>query len=142
MLYSRAKDLLMYFIVKNIHLTTIFITLVLLLLRIALWIKNSPLSQHRFLKIAPHINDTILLATGIWLIYLTQLNPLSDTWLTIKLIAVITYIFLGFVIFRRLKNQRVYLPWLIIMILIYAYIISIALTKSSLGPLTLFWSPI
>lgn len=48
------------------------------------------------LRIVPHINDTFLLASGVWLIFLTRKIPfVSASWLGIKLIILVLYVLLG-----------------------------------------------
>ena len=47
------------------------------------------------LSTLPHINDTLLLITGITLAIITGFNPLVHTWLAAKLVALVFYIGFG-----------------------------------------------
>jgi len=99
----------MYFFVKNIHLLTIAISVALLTLRFGLMITNSSsnLSRSRFLKVFPHINDTVLFLSGVYLIVLTHFIPFTPAapWLTQKLMCVVVYIVLGFFALKLGKNK-------------------------------------
>jgi uncharacterized membrane protein SirB2 len=84
-----------YSLLKQLHLTTIVITLALFILRGAWMMTASPLLQARWVRIVPHVNDTVLLSSGIWLAVLLQQYPLVHGWLTAKFFALIGYILLG-----------------------------------------------
>ena len=84
-----------YSLLKQLHLTTIAITLALFVLRGFWMMTNSPQLQARWVRIVPHVNDAILLASGIGLAVLIQQYPLVHDWLTAKFFALILYIVLG-----------------------------------------------
>jgi len=84
----------MYEIVKHIHLTVIALSVVLFLLRFILNAKQSPMLQKKWLKILPHIVDTLLLLSAATLCVLLKQYPFVDAWVTEKLLALIMYIFM------------------------------------------------
>lgn len=86
----------MYFLVKHIHLAAIFISVSLFILRFVWLLRSSVLLQAKWVKILPHVVDTILLASAATLCVLIAQYPLVDTWLTQKLLFVILYILMGF----------------------------------------------
>lgn len=88
----------MYEGLKHFHLLTIAISATLLSVRFALMMANSKLLENKFLKVFPHINDTFLLLSGIYLIVITGFIPFTPAapWLTEKLTCVLAYIALGF----------------------------------------------
>jgi len=98
-----------YLILKNLHLTTIAITLALFVLRGAWMMAGSPLLQARWVRIVPHVNDSLLLASGIGLAILIQQYPLTHGWLTAKFFALIAYIVLGTIALKRgrTRGQRI-----------------------------------
>ena len=59
-------------LLKSIHLTCAVLSISGFLLRGFWMIKNSPLLQHRLTKILPHIVDTLLLASAIWMTVMTK----------------------------------------------------------------------
>jgi uncharacterized membrane protein SirB2 len=117
-----------YLVLKGLHLTTITLTLALFVLRGAWMIADSPRLQARWVRIAPHINDTLLLASGVSLAVLLQQYPLVHGWLTAKFFALIAYIVLGTIALKRGKTrgQRV-VAW-IAALLVFGYMIAVART--------------
>lgn len=91
-----------------VHLTCVLLSGGFFLLR-GLWmLRESGLLQHRFVRVAPHVNDTLLLLTGIGLAVITQQYPVTHNWLTLKLVLLFFYIGLGMVALRgSRKNIRV-----------------------------------
>jgi uncharacterized membrane protein SirB2 len=84
----------MYDIVKHFHLTTIVLSVVLLLLRFVLNTIHSPILQKKWLKILPHIVDTLLLVSAATLCILVKQYPFVDAWVTEKLLALVMYVFM------------------------------------------------
>jgi uncharacterized membrane protein SirB2 len=80
---------------KHTHLLLVAISLSLLLLRFGLSLKDSPLLQRKFLKIAPHVVDTLLLLSAVGLMLTISQYPFVTPWLTEKLFGVLAYIALG-----------------------------------------------
>ncbi|MBL4661232.1 MAG: SirB2 family protein [Alcanivoracaceae bacterium] len=84
----------MYAAIKYSHMLFITISILLFQYRFFLKIFNKPIS--RFLKIIPHVNDTLLLVSAISLAYIANFNPFYHTWLAAKIIALVIYIGFGF----------------------------------------------
>ncbi|MFT6988118.1 MAG: putative membrane protein SirB2 [Paraglaciecola sp.] len=84
----------MYDIVKYTHLTTIVLSVVFLLLRFVLNTMQSPLLQKKWLKILPHIVDSVLLVSAAILCVVINQYPFVDAWVTEKLLALVMYIFM------------------------------------------------
>lgn len=99
----------MYMFLKHLHLTTIAISVTLLVLRFMGSMLHARVMQQRWVKIVPHINDTILLLSGLGLIAVTGFYPFTpqSAWLTEKLLGVVIYILLGFVALREGKNKAI-----------------------------------
>jgi uncharacterized membrane protein SirB2 len=115
-----------FVLLKQLHLATIAITLVLFVLR-GLWMMaDSPRLQARWVRIAPHVNDTLLLASGIGLAAIMQQYPLVHGWLTAKVLALLAYIVLGTVALKRgrSKGQRV-AAWVAALV-VFAYMVAVA----------------
>lgn len=92
--------------VVNVHIISAVVSIVGFVWRWQLALKNSPVLQHKLVKIAPHIVDTILLGSGIWLSVMIGEYPLVQGWLTAKLLLLVVYIGLGTVAIKRAKNNR------------------------------------
>ncbi|GAK86634.1 protein SirB2 [Vibrio ponticus] len=97
----------MYEGLKHFHLLTIALSATLLSVRFALLLANSELRNNKFLKVFPHVNDTLLLASGIALSVITGFIPFTAAapWLTMKITCVLAYIALGFFALKLAKNN-------------------------------------
>ncbi len=75
-----------YIGIKHLHLLTVAISIVLFILRFFWKWRNSAMMERRWVKITPHVNDTVLFATGIALVFITHFYPFTPqgTWLTEK----------------------------------------------------------
>jgi uncharacterized membrane protein SirB2 len=115
-----------YSLIKNLHLATIALTLALFVLRGAWMMADSPRLQARWVRIVPHVNDTLLLSSGIALAVLVQQYPLVHGWLTAKFFALIAYILLGTIALKRGKTrmQRI-IAW-IAALLVFGYMVAVA----------------
>jgi uncharacterized membrane protein SirB2 len=71
------------------------ISLALLLLRFALSLKGSAWLERKFLKVVPHVVDTLLLLSAVGMMLMISQYPFVTPWLTEKLIGVLAYIALG-----------------------------------------------
>ncbi len=86
----------MYMALKHSHMLFATLSVLLLLVRFALSFTNSTLLQTKFLKIVPHVVDTLLLLSAVWLMFTISQYPFTSPWLTEKVIGVAAYIALGF----------------------------------------------
>lgn len=121
------------YITKNIHLISIVLSFSGFLVRGIWMLQGSTKLGQRWVKIAPHIIDTLLLTSAIALAVQMRISPLEHSWLMAKIIALLVYIGLGMVALRfgRSRNERLG-AW-VFGLLTFLYIVSVALTKSVLG---------
>lgn len=119
-----------YGLVKHIHLTTIVITLTLFILRGIWMMADSPRLQLRWVRIVPHVNDTLLLISGIGLAIMLGQYPLVNGWLTAKLFGLILYIVLGTIAIKRGRTKRTRIVAWIAALLVFAYIVAVAVTHN------------
>ena len=98
-----------YETLKHLHALTVAATLALFLLRGYWMLRESPRMQARWVRIVPHINDSLLLAAAIAMLIIAQVNPLDQPWLMAKIIGLIAYIGLGTLALRpgRAKAVRI-----------------------------------
>jgi uncharacterized membrane protein SirB2 len=121
-----------YLILKNLHLATIAITLTLFLLRGFWMMADSPRLRAHWVRIVPHINDTLLLASGIGLAVMIQQYPLVHGWLTAKLFALIAYIVLGTIALKRGKTRGQRVAAWIAALLVFGYMVAVAVAHDPL----------
>ena len=121
-----------YAVLKTLHLAAVALSFALFFLR-GLWMTlDSPQLQRRWVRIVPHVNDTVLLAAGVWLAFALHLAPGESAWLIAKLVALIVYIGLGTLALRpgRSKPGRAAV-WLAALG-VFGYIVAVAVTRSPL----------
>lgn len=94
----------MYLFTKHLHLTAVVISIVLFIIRYIWLLRGSPMLHKKWVKILPHVVDTVLLASAFALCYILALNPLQHDWLWQKIIAVVLYIFLGFWVLKKAQT--------------------------------------
>jgi len=98
------------------------------------WKMNgSSLSQLRLTKTLPHVVDTLFLASGVALIFTIHQYPLSTAWLTAKIAGLLAYIVLGMFAMSAKAPRTWQVASFIAAMSTYAWIFSVARTKSPLG---------
>jgi len=118
---------------KNIHIFSALISFTLFFIR-GLWVmRGSAMMQQKWVKIVPHINDTILLGTAIALAISIDQYPFVDSWLTVKLLALVAYICLGIEALRLAKTEKGRAAAWLAALVVFLFIVSVALTKAPFG---------
>ena len=116
--------------IKLLHMSTAFISISLFLLR-GFWVfQESPMMTKKWVKILPHVNDTILLITAILLAIGIQQYPFVDAWLTVKFVALLVYIVLGMFALKRAKEMKNKLIFFILALMTFSYIVGVALNRT------------
>ncbi|MBA3032608.1 MAG: SirB2 family protein [Gammaproteobacteria bacterium] len=95
--------------------------------------QKSALMGRRWMRSLPHINDSILLAAALTLTALIGQYPFVDAWLTAKVLGLIAYIILGAVALRPGQTPRVRATAGFAAVVLFGWIVSVALTKNPLG---------
>ncbi|MBT4159920.1 MAG: SirB2 family protein [Gammaproteobacteria bacterium] len=121
-----------YLALYYLHIAAVIFSGGFFLIRGFWMLKESPLLEAKFTRIAPHINDTILLGAAVGLAAMTQQYPLTHDWLTVKIVALLAYIVLGVFSLRR-STKAVRTVCFVAAIATFAFMISVALTRQPLG---------
>ena len=90
---------------KHLHMTLALISVSLFTLRFAWTLLNSGQLEKKWVKIAPHIIDTLLLSLGIIMAVKLSINPFEQIWLGEKILAVLAYIFTGYYTLKLAKTK-------------------------------------
>ena len=116
-----------YFGLKLTHIVAVILSGLLFFVRGIWHLTDSRLLLQPWVKILPHVIDTILLFSAISLLFLTQQYPFVHNWLTAKLLGLILYIGLGIVAFRFASSSKAvqFIVWCMALV-VFAYIISVA----------------
>ena len=124
--------------IKNIHVLTALISLSLFVLRGLGHFRDARFMRQRWLRIIPHINDTVLLLSAGMLALQIGQYPFSADWLTAKFLALLIYIMLGMVALKWARTLPLQISAWLAALMVFAYIISVAVTKQVQG-LFLIW---
>ncbi|MCX7184166.1 MAG: SirB2 family protein [Nitrosospira sp.] len=119
-----------YAVLKMIHVASVILSYLLFTLRGVWMMQDSSTLQRRWVKIVPHVIDTVLLTSAIALAMTIQQNPLNDAWLGAKVAGLLLYIGLGMVALKRGKTRKVRITAWIAAHAVFFYIVLVALTKS------------
>ena len=98
-----------YTLIKQLHLALAIISIVGFALRGVLMLVESNYLNRPLLKRAPHLIDTLLLASGIYMAWLSHQYPfVNSAWLSAKMMALVAYIGFGLIALRygRSKTGR------------------------------------
>ena len=126
-----------YLAVKYLHASAALISIAGFMLRGYWMIVQSGLLEHRVARVVPHVVDTILLASGVAMLVLLSLNPLTQPWLLAKFTGVLAYILLGTLAIRRGSTKDIRIVALVAAIAVFAYVAGAALAKSPASWLSL-----
>jgi uncharacterized membrane protein SirB2 len=118
-----------YLSLKHFHMTCAALSGSLFLLR-GVWMLRAPaMLQQRWVRIAPHMIDTLLLASAVGLAVWSQQYPGQQSWLTAKVAALLGYIVLGSIALKRGRTKGQRLAAFIGALTLFAYIVTVAITK-------------
>jgi uncharacterized membrane protein SirB2 len=87
----------------------------------------------RVAKTLPHIVDSVLLLSALWLAWTLRLTPAEAPWLLAKIIGLVVYIGLGTLALKPGRSLRLRAVAWFAALAVFGYIVSVALTKSVLG---------
>jgi uncharacterized membrane protein SirB2 len=122
-----------YFAIKSIHVSCVALSLGLFASRGA-WMLASGRPLWRWLRVVPHLVDTLLLASGLALAYTIHQYPfVNSPWLTAKVVGLVVYIGLGVMVCRAPFGRAARWALWAGALLVFAYIVSVALTKRPEG---------
>ncbi len=120
----------MYLWLKNAHVALAYVTVAGFLVR-GIWaIIGSPLREQRWVRIAPHVVDTLLLALGITLAVMLSVSPLEHAWLNAKIVGLLAYIGFG-VMTMRASTRPLKLVGFVCALACVGYIFAVALSKQA-----------
>jgi uncharacterized membrane protein SirB2 len=125
-----------YSLLKHIHMGAVLASGGFLLLR-GLWmIQESSLLKNKFFRVLPHIIDTVLLLSAICLLVYLGTLPV---WVQVKIVALFVYVLFGVFAFKGAKSYGTQVIAFFLALLTFAFILSVAITKSPYGFLHSFW---
>ena len=93
----------------------------------ATWVK------HRLAKTLPHLVDTVLIVSALWLAWILRLTPSNAPWIGAKIVGLFVYIGIGMVALRFGRTKGVRASAWILAMHVFAWIVSVAITKDPRG---------
>jgi len=120
-----------YLALKHLHVATVIVSYCLFFARGVWMLADSPMLARRWVRIVPHVNDTVLLVAAIWLTTIIRQYPGTSGWLTAKVAGLIVYILIGTVAIRRGRTKPVRAAAWVAAQLVFFYIVAVALTHDA-----------
>lgn len=132
---------MMYLALRHLHITCVILSGCGFALR-GLWMLiDSPMLERRWVRVMPHMVDTVLLGSAVALATMTSQYPLYQGWLTAKVAGLLVYILCGMMALRRGRTRGVRAAFFLAALVAFGYIVSAALTRHPLGFLAGFFAP-
>jgi len=126
---------MIYPLLKLLHISCVTLSGAGFFLRGVWMLRDSPLLQRRWVHTAPHLVDSLLLASGVGMAVISAQYPFVFDWLTAKLIGLLIYILCGVMALKRGKTRRQRALFFLFALAAFFYIVSVALTRHPLGVL-------
>ena len=123
---------MMILLLKHLHVTCVVLSISGFLVRGVWMMQESPWLQKKWVRVAPHVIDTILLVSAILLAIQIQQYPFVQNWLTAKVLALIAYIVVGAVGLKYGRTKKIRVSAWLAAIAIFVYIVLVALTHQAL----------
>jgi uncharacterized membrane protein SirB2 len=99
------------------------------ILRFIWMLRGSSMLQHRWVRISPHVVDTILLVSAIAMVLWSGQIPFQQAWLGAKVMALLAYIVLGSIALKRGKTLRGKTLAFVAALVVFAYIVAVAVGR-------------
>jgi uncharacterized membrane protein SirB2 len=119
--------------IKTLHISCVALSGSLFVLRGFLMMASSTHANNRHLAHASYVIDSTQLGAAILLTVIIHQYPLLQSWLTVKLALLMFYIALGIWALRRGKTRRQRIACFVAALLVYGFIISVAVTHNPRG---------
>ena len=126
-----------YLLLKQVHIACAALSITGFAARGILMLRDSPWLNFRLVRIAPHVVDTVLLASAIALAWESRQYPFVQSWLTAKLIALVIYVLLGTMALKRARSKPARALAFFLALGTALYIVSVALTRNPSGFLSI-----
>lgn len=126
-----------YVYAHHLHVACVALSVSLFVLRGGLMMAGSPLLQTRLLRTVPHVVDTVLLASALWLVSVLHLPVFQTPWLVAKLIGLVAYVVLGSLALRRARSRPVRIAAFVAALATVGWMISVAVRHDPWGFLAL-----
>ena len=115
-----------YLLIKHLHVTAAALSILFFVIRAYWSVTENSMLHKKFIKIAPHVIDTVLLVCAILLSMM--LGPAaSEPWVLTKIILLIAYVGVGTIAIKRGRTPRSRAVAAVIAVAIFLYIVGVAI---------------
>lgn len=118
-----------YFALKHLHVACVVLSGLGFCLRGYWMLAGSPLLRARWVRVAPHLVDTVLLASALGMVFLSSQYPFIEAWLTAKVLGLVAYVGCGTMALKRAKSASGRAAFFVLALAIFAYIVAVAVAK-------------
>lgn len=118
-----------YLAIKHLHMTSAALSGLLFFVRGIWMLRESPLLHRRWINMSSYVIDTVLLGSALTMVFWSAQYPFVLEWLTVKVLVVLAYIVAGAIALKRGKTKRIRTVAFIVAILLFVFIVKIALTR-------------
>lgn len=115
-----------YLMVKNIHMTLAILSLLFFITRACWAVSGSARLTRPFVRVMPHVIDTLLLACGLYLLSFIGMQA----FILAKLIGLVLYIALGTLAIKRARTPGQKALFAVLAVLVFIYIMGAAILRS------------
>jgi len=112
-------------------MTIAALSVALFILRFVWLMLGSENINKKWVKISPHIIDTLLLLIGVMMAVKLAINPFEQLWLAEKILAIIAYIFTGYYTLKLARNNMFKVIGFLGALGWFMLIVRIAMTKQT-----------
>jgi uncharacterized membrane protein SirB2 len=127
-----------YLNIRMLHIACAYVSISLFVVRHVLNLRGVAWRKSRALRIMPHVVDSVLLAAAIALMFITNQYPFIDSWLTVKVFALIVYIVVGIFALKPSDVPSSRRGPFLAAVAVFFFILSVARTHSPLGVFSQF----
>ncbi len=121
-----------YIWVKYLHIGCATLSSGFFLVRGMWMLRSSAMLQRRWVRVVPHVVDSVLLGSALTMVALSGQYPFVQAWLTAKVLALLVYIVLGSIALKRGKSLATRRLALLAALAVFSYIVAVALTRQAL----------
>lgn len=115
-------------LLKHLHVSCVALSYSLFFLRGVWMLRGSLATRGHWVRIVPHMVDSVLLVSAVTLAVKLGISPFNAPWLTAKIAALLLYIALGAVALRRGRTLGIRLAAWLSAQAVFFYIVGAAVT--------------
>jgi uncharacterized membrane protein SirB2 len=117
--------------IKSVHVACALISISLFVVRGVWMMIDSRWLRRTWVRILPHVVDTLLLVSALVLVFQAKLYPgAQQPWLVAKIVALVVYIGLGLIALRPGRPKPVRIAAWLAAVAVFAYIYLVAITHN------------